>query len=146
MSQTPDPLEAELSALEPYQLSPALRRRVAERLADVPREGRQWLWRAVLAGSLAAACLTVVFLWWGVDRGIESKPFVVLPRSSPAVEVEDSEPTLLAYERALIRSPEEFDALLNKHATVARETSPDLVRIRAFTRRDAALQTLLGEH
>ena len=145
MSETPDPLESDLSALEPYPVSHALRRRVAERLADFPHERRQRLWRSALAGGLAAACLAAVILRWGVNRGIELQPIVVKPRSSPVVEIEDSEPTLLAYERALTRSPEELDALLHKHSVRARETSPDLVRIRAFARRDAALNTVLGE-
>jgi len=62
-----------------------------------------------------------------------------------AVEVDDSEPTLLAYERALARSPEDLIALLNRRATVDGESRPELARIGAFTRPDGSLRTLLGE-
>ena len=59
MSEAPDPLEAELSALRPREVSPGLRRRVAERLADPPHARRR-IWRIALAAGLAAACLAAV--------------------------------------------------------------------------------------
>ena len=45
MSEPPDPLEAELSALRPHGVSPELRRRIALRLVDAPltNSGRLWL-------------------------------------------------------------------------------------------------------
>ena len=83
--------------------------------------------------------------WWGGDRGIEPEPYVVPPHSAPPVTVVDSGLTLLAYQRALARSPEDLDALLAKEAAVAPEPNPELVRISAFPRSDAALRALLGD-
>jgi hypothetical protein len=145
MSETPDPLEAELAALRPHEVSPGLRRGVAERLADVPPPKLRWLWWLALAGGLAAACLAAILLWWGGGRRLQPEQVVRPTPPGPAVAVEDSGPTLLAYERALARSPEDLDALLDKDAGVAPEPNPELVRIGAFTRSDAALHALLGE-
>jgi hypothetical protein len=152
MSETFDPLEAELSALRPREVSPGLRRRIAERLADPPRAGRRTRRIALVAG-LAAACLAVVLFRRGGGPGQGSGPrpdpgpVVVQPRPVPPVEVDadDSEPTLLAYDLALARSPEDLIALLNRRAAVDRESRPELARIGAFTRPDASLRTLLGE-
>jgi hypothetical protein len=151
MTEAPDPLEAELSALRPHEVSPGLRRRVAERLGDPSRIGRR-TWRLALAGGLAAACLAAALFRWGGDHdtGPESMPVVVRPRPAPPVEVEaevdDSEPTLVVYERALARSPEALNALLAKRASLAPDPRPELARIGAFTRSDADLRTLLGEN
>ena len=152
MNEAYDPLEAELSALKPHEVSPGLRRRIAERLADPPRAG-QPIRRIALVAGLVAACLAVVLLRRGGGPGQGSgprpdpRPVVVRPRPAPPVEVDvdDSEPTLLAYERALARSPEDLIALLNRRATVARESRPELAQIGAFTRPDASLRTLLGD-
>jgi hypothetical protein len=103
-------------------------------------------------GGLAAACLAAVVLRWGGDRGADKTTITVPPRSAqtdvvkPAGAVEVSEPALLAYHIALTRSPEELDALLNKHGTGARETNSDLVPIRAFIGSDPALHSLPGEY
>jgi hypothetical protein len=145
MSEAPDPLEAELAALRLPELSPGLRQRVGERLAHVPTAKQRWLWRLALAGGLAAACLAAVFLWWGSGRQVESDPIAVQPQPAPPALVEDSGPTLLAYERALARSPEELDALLNQHARSAPEPNLERASIGAFTRLDAALHALPGD-
>lgn len=145
MSEALDPLEAELSALRPHEVSPGLRRRIAERLADSPPARFRWPWRLVLAGSLAAACLAAVLLRWAGGRRDESRPIVIASQPAPSAEVEDSEPTLLAYHRALGRSQDELDALFDKHARVSAEPSPEFARICVFTRADAALHALLGE-
>jgi hypothetical protein len=148
MTEPPDPLEAELSALRPREISTGLRRRVAERLADPPHARRR-IRRLALAACLAAACLAAVLLRWGRHGPVsDPAPIVGRPRPAPPAEVEaqaDSEPTLLAYELALSRSPEELDELLDKHAAVAPEPNPELARISAFPRSDLALRTLLGE-
>jgi hypothetical protein len=145
MSTTPDPLEGELAALRPYEISPGLRRQIARRLAGSAPAPFRWLWRFALAGGLAAACLTMVLVWRG--GGVRMEPEqVVRPQPAPPVPGEDAGPTLLAYERALDRSPEALDALLDKDAGVVPEVRPDLVRSGAFTRSEAALHALLGEH
>src|SRR5262249_31048950 len=102
-------------------------------------------WWFALAVGLAAACLAAVLLWWGSGRRAEPGPIVVRPRPRPPARVEDAEPTLLAYQRALARSPEALDALLHTNATAAPERNPASVRFPASTRSEAALHALLGE-
>jgi hypothetical protein len=150
MSEPTDPLETELSALRPLEVSPGLRRRIGERLANPPRVRRR-IGRLALIGGLAAAGLVAVLLRWGSGPrpGPEPPAVVVQPRLVPPVgvngEPDDSEPTLLAYERALARSPEDLNALLSHRATVAPVLRPEPARIGAFPRSDASLRTLLGE-
>jgi hypothetical protein len=142
MSEAPDPLEAELAALRPHGVSPELRRRVSERLAEPPFHGRRWRRRLALAGGLAAAGLATLLLGWG---GGWPGHTIAPPPPAPAARVEDPNPTVLEYERALARSPEELDALLDKEAGLAPGTDPNPVPGGAFPRSDAALHTLLGE-
>jgi hypothetical protein len=149
MSEPIDPLEKELSALHPREVSPALRRRIGERLAD-PARARWRIRPLALAGGLAAAALAVVLFRGGGDQGPRPGPgpIVVKPRPAPSVEVEedadDSEPTLLAYERALARSPEDLNALLSHRAASTPGPDPEPARIGVFLRSDASLRTLLG--
>jgi hypothetical protein len=150
MNEPPDPLETELSALRPREVSPGLRRRIGERLAELPHaHGRTW--RLALVAGLAAAGLTAVLFRWGFNPGPGPgpRPVVAQPRPAPPAAVkgpvDDSEPTLLAYERALARSSEDLNALLIHRATVTPGPHPEPVRIGAFTRPDASLRTLLGE-
>ena len=143
MSEAPDPLEAELSALRPYAVSPDLRRGVAERLGGAAPSRARQRWAFVLAGGLAAACLAAAFVWWGSQRRDEPQYTIVPP--APPAGVGDSEPTLQAYRRALARSPEELDALLDRQAVSASEPNPELVGINAFTHSSAAMHALLGD-
>jgi hypothetical protein len=171
MSDKPDFLETELSALRPRAVSPELRRRIAEQLEK--RESREAENRALekrtasprfgspifrrqlaLGGSLAAAGL-LIYLWWGAGRGVDPQTSSVRTLPPPRVEgthddvregaVNDSVPTLLAYQRALARSPEELEVLLDRHALAAPASDPELIRIGGLTRSDAALHTLLGD-
>src|SRR5262245_3346323 len=143
MNEADDPLEAELAALRPRDVSPALRRRVAERLADPPPEKLRRLWWLALAGGLAAAGLAAaVLFWWGSGPGVEPERFV---QPQPEPPVEDWRPPFPAYRLALVRSPEELDALLEKHSPTAPEPNPELVGICAFTRSPTTLHALLGE-
>jgi hypothetical protein len=145
MSEAPDSLEAFLSALRPHEVSPRLRQRVAERLGDSPPQKRRRPWRIALAGGLAAACLAAVLFRWGGERGIQPKPIAVQPQPASPVMVVDSGFTLVAYERALARSPEDLDALLATDGALAPEPNPELVRVSAFPRSDASLRALFGE-
>jgi hypothetical protein len=147
MSDAPDPLEEELLSLRPHEPSPGLRRGVAERLAHAPSATPRRLWWLAVSGGLAAACLAAVLLWWWGGRGGTGRELEQAdntPRPAPPVVVEDAAPTLLAYQRALARSPEDLDALLDKHA-VAPESNHEPEPIHAFTRSDEALRTLLGD-
>jgi hypothetical protein len=66
------------------------------------------------------------------------------PQTVPA-EVEDAGPMLLVYQRALARSPEDLDALLDKEAGGSPDVNPELVRVGPLTRSDATLHALLGK-
>jgi hypothetical protein len=146
MNDAYDQLEAELAALRPNGASAHLRRRIAEHRAhSVPPRSRWW-WGLARAGGLAAACAAAAILLHLTTR----QPVVpgrTVARAHPVlpVEVEDSAPTRWAYWRALARSPEELDALLDKVTMVPPHGNPERVRIGAFTRSDAALHALLGE-
>lgn len=124
MNEPLDPLEAELQALRPLEVSSVMRRRVGESLADSPslRVAKAWSQarRLVLAGALAAACLmtVVVVVRWGSGRGVEPSPIVIQPQPSPLVHVEVAVlvPPLLMYQRAMACSPEVLDAAIPSFA------------------------------
>jgi hypothetical protein len=148
MSESLDPLESELSALRPLELSSELRRRIAERLAEVECpvdaeriRGRR-PWRGAVAGGLIAAGLAVILFRW---FGSQPIPAPGVHQPSPSIAVENSGNMLLAYERAFARSPDEFDALLDKNGAAAPNAERQPVRIRAFSRSDPDLHALLGE-
>jgi hypothetical protein len=148
MNEPPDPLEAELRAFRPLEVSPELRRGIAGRLASPPAKNNQRPWRRIaLAGGLAASCLAALVLTRGGGRGADTGPAIVGSPTAPAPpgRTEDALPSLRAYKQALERSPEDLDALLDKHATHASGPDPQLVRIRAFNRPDLEALTFLGE-
>ena len=145
MNEAPDPLEALLSALQPHEVSSGLQQRVAERLGNSPPQRRQRPWRIALVGGVAAACLAVVLFQWEGERAVETAPIAVLPQFAPPLTAVAPGFTILAYERALARSPEDLDALLTRDAAVALESNPELVRIRAFSQSNAELHALLGD-
>lgn len=143
MSEPPDPLEAELSALRPRGVTPGLRRRVADRLADPPTY-RRWVWGVALAGVLAAAGGLVLVAPWRRDPVVPGPP-VVVPAPPAAVESEDAAPTLVAYQRALARSPEDLDALLERTAATGPNAEPDQMPVGTFPRSGATFDALLGD-
>jgi hypothetical protein len=145
MREAPDPLETELSALRPQEVSPGLRHRVAERLAEVPPPTRRRLWWFALVGGLAAACLAAVLLWGRGGRRDEPER-TVGPPPAPHAPAEEPGPTLLSYQRALARSPEELEALLDKDVPPAPEPDSEQVPLGTLTRSDAVLHALLGEN
>jgi hypothetical protein len=113
MNETPDPLEMELAALRPRDIAPGLRGRIARRLAEAPTaERRRPRWFALTA-TLAAACVVAAVFWRVGGRGVEKHPNVVDDNSVRHIETNPSMPTLLAYERALARSPEELEAIMS---------------------------------
>jgi hypothetical protein len=148
MSESLDPLESELSSLRPLEMSFELRRRIAERLPEVERpddaeriRGRR-PWRGALAGGLIAASLAVILFRWIGNQPI---PAPGIHQPSPSIAVENSGNMLLAYERAFARSPDEFDALLDRNGAALPNADRQLVRIRVFSRSDPDLHALLGE-
>jgi hypothetical protein len=151
MSEAPDPLEAELSALRPQEVTPGLRQRIAQRLADARpvfpprRRWVGWAWRLALAGGMAVALLATVVVRWGGGPRTQPERFIVQPQPPPPVAGADPAPQVLAYERALARSPEAFDAVLDKDAAVTPERNPECVRMVALPRSEAEWHALLGE-
>jgi hypothetical protein len=144
MSDAPDPLERELAALTPPAVSPELRQRIADRLARPPAWRRAWPF--ALAGGLIVASVAAVLVWDRSRHAPRDEPRpVVVPQSSPAVAPASPEPTLLVYRRALARSPEELDAVLGGHATLAPDPNPKPVAAGAFARSDVKLRALLGD-
>jgi hypothetical protein len=144
MNEPPDSLEEELSSLRPRDVTPELRRRLTQRLGDRPRwrmSGLSWL---AIASGLAAACLAVALLRPegthrdNPDQGVWTRP------ESPAL-VDDTAPTLFAYERALAGSPDELDERLDRDAARVQEPAFEFVRLGALTRSALALNALLGD-
>ncbi|HEY2147221.1 MAG TPA: hypothetical protein VGH32_04745 [Pirellulales bacterium] len=115
-----DALESELSAFKPVEISPELRRRIAERLAEVERPssvggsrgGRRWL--AAAAGGIVAVSLAALVFHFADNRPHPS--VVVITQQTTPSASENSASSLLSYERALARSTDEFEALLDKDA------------------------------
>jgi len=114
MSESSDPLERELSAVHPRAVSPDLRRSVGEQLA-APQTGRRWVWDAALAGVLAVGGVLVLVVPWRKTPVPPEVP-VVVPAPPAANTTEEFVPTLIVYQRALARSPEDLDALLARAA------------------------------
>jgi hypothetical protein len=143
MSDAPDPLERELAGLTPPPVSPELRQQIADRLARPPAWRR--VWPFALAGVLIAAGGVAVLVIGDRDRPAprdEPRP-VVAPQPAPAAEPASPEPTLIVYRRALARSPEELEAVLDEHATFAPDPRP--VAAGAFARSDVQLRALIGD-
>lgn len=134
-----DPLEAELAAMRPHEPSLGLQQRIAERLTESPPSRARWLRGVALAAALAAACLAVVILLRRGPVGPTGRTTVPVP--APHAVLDDSLPTLQVYRRALDGSPEQLDALLDRHAGRASKGA----RIYAFPRSDLSTLALTGE-
>jgi hypothetical protein len=144
MSEPPDSLEAELSSLRPRDVTTELRRRLTQRLGDLPpRRMSSSSWLAIASGA-AAACLAVVLLPPG-DTPRDKPDQVVRTGPELPVLVDDTAPTLLAYQRALAGSPEELNERLDRDAARAQEPTFGFVRLGALTRSASALNALLGD-
>ncbi len=148
MTESLDPLESELSALQPLGLSPESRRDLAERLAEVDliaqtdRLRRRWPWKGLLVGGLIAASVAVIlFRSWG-NR---PEPSPIAPdHSTPSIAVTNPGNSLMAYERAFARSPDDFAALLDRDAVLVAPI-PRLTRTHVFSWSDPEIHALLGE-
>jgi hypothetical protein len=136
MNETNDPLEDELAAFHPRDLSPGFHRRIAGRLADPAPTTSRWLWGIALAGGLAAACLAAFLFAQGGGKGAGPRRAVVESLPAPTNQADDAMPTLRAYRHVVSRSPEELDAVLDRQAARASKPDPRLAHIDAFTRSD----------
>jgi len=121
-----DPLEAELAALQPRDPSPQLRQRIAEQLTVArPRQDHsnscQIWWNGAIAGGLIAACLvTGLLLLRPTSRNNEEGELTaVRPQLDIFAVFDNALPTVWSYQRALAHSPQDLEALLEKHAAVS---------------------------
>ena len=136
MNETNDPLKAELASFRPRRAVAALQRRIATRLASPPHPGHPggsaglhspaaWpplAWPRSSSGPPAA-------------RMSHTRRALVGPRpaSRDPVGRDATVPTLQAYRQALAPSPQELDALLDKHAARAGVQTLSLCGTLAFT-------------
>jgi hypothetical protein len=148
MNDDIDPLELELAALTPLEISPRLRQSVAERLAEIDRPSSRskapnWRWwlAAAASGFIAASLAVIVFHWLGNQPG----PVLTGPQKPTHAQTSvDTADTLFSYERALAQSPDEFESLLTKNARAA-PSGAGVAAIAAFSRFDPNLTASLGE-
>jgi hypothetical protein len=115
-----DALEAELSAMSPAEISPALRDRIGGELARPAREAYRW-WRPVVAtvgATVGAAACVLLGAWLASDRrGDVGPPRVTIdPGTTRLVVAAAPIASLADYRRALAESPARLDALLDAEA------------------------------
>jgi hypothetical protein len=151
MTNDDDTLESELAGLQPREVSSDLRQRIAVKLTE-PRPWRQrQAWRLAAVGALVAASIAALLLVrveWSANRQPVPVPgpagdSLVKPDAS-ALDTETASPSLLVYSRVLARSPEELEALLDRHGRLGSPAGSEMLPV-AFTRPDDPLHPLLGE-
>jgi hypothetical protein len=123
-SDEPDRLEAELQSLAPAAPSGDLRDRIARDLSAHAGTPRPRLWLA--AGGLAAAACVVIgaaLALRGIGTRDDTGAVPVVVTTAPATgtspngtAASDDRPALASYRRALARSPDDLDELLDLHA------------------------------
>ena len=115
MSDEHDALELELESMRPRELSSEVRRRICHSLARdtwSPRNMRWW-WGGLVA---AAACVAIALMAWHARPSRDTDPGRMLPPDRELVSAPIPDATLGSYKMAFARSPERFDALLDKQA------------------------------
>lgn len=143
MNDPDDALEAELAAMRPREVSPGLRRRVGERLGGWPALRSRRFWAVGLAAGVAA-CVAAVLLLGRVPPAGTGQNGVKVPVAVPD-PIDDALPTVRAYQHALARSPEELDALFDRHAVQGRRPEPRTAEVWAFPRSEVEICALIGE-
>ena len=114
----PDPLEAELSAIQPVDLSPALRRRIGQALGQPVQRRSPSVWLNPVALVAAAACISLA-TWLALGHQDEhwgKKPLVQQVQVLRPNLVSTDAANLGDYRRALAQSPARLDALLDAQA------------------------------
>lgn len=149
MNDDLDPLESELTALQPVEISDGLRQNISRRLAEIERaphaavpRSHRW-WPAAVASLVVAASVALIAF-----PRFDSQPHPTVinvgpPTPSPAFD--NVANTLLSYERALARSPDEFEALLVKNARSAAPSNGDGAALSVLSWSDPKTQAFLGE-
>jgi len=131
MKEANDPLEVELAALRPREVSDKLRQKLAKRLAGPSPLPTKWTSRIALISALAVALLLAIGLFWkpnprgNVDMNVAANDW-------PPVLLNHGAPTLLAYSRVLAESPDEMESLLSKHAQTCLKTQSNEKPLSAF--------------
>jgi hypothetical protein len=144
VNDTPDPLETELAAFRPQPVSADLHRRVGERL-NAPGGPRRWTWGLAVVGVLIVVGAVALL---GPRRKEPAPPVPptlpeVVPAPAVVPESDSPAPTVLAYQRAFARSPEDLNALLDRQAATRSNSKP--LAAGSFARSPAALDALLGD-
>jgi hypothetical protein len=121
-SPKPDPLEAELSAMQAVELSPALRRRIGQALAQPvrPRSRRVLLSPVALLVGAAAACIAIAG-WVAVHHHQEQSGKTLIVQQVEGLRpnlIPTDAATLADYRRAIAESPARLDALLDAQAAI----------------------------
>lgn len=121
MDNPMDEFEDRLQSLRPREPSANLRRNIAAHLSEAPAGATWGTRRCAIFGGLLAACLVIGIAVWFSQANVERHP----PAPAPAVyhrasqpDFADAPPTLSVYDAALLRSPDELDALLEKQSKV----------------------------
>ena len=111
-----DALERELQAMHPCELSRDVRQRIDQSLARDSRSSHRtaaWWWGGLVA---AAACLAIAAFAWHSRPAPGRSPTNGLPEVHNIAIAPIREATLGSYKLAFARSPDRFDALLDKEA------------------------------
>jgi hypothetical protein len=140
-----DQFELELREMRPRGASAKLKRRIADRLDERARVLTHRSWGVALASGLAAACLAAIALWRNDHPREKTGENVPRPLAVSPTQDIGLGPTVLAYRHALVRSPQHFDDLLDKHSMVTLPHNPARNGIRAFIRPDAKHPSWTGE-
>ena len=141
MNEDLDALESELRGFRPQPTSPALRGRIAERLAEAAPSPSSLRQRLALAGGLIAAglALTVVLNVVGPakrDTRITSRGGAT---AHPGL------PTIQSYRQALARSPEALDTLLDEQAVYTSRPGAQPRPLTAFAASDRTFLIWRGD-
>lgn len=120
-------VERQLRSLQPRPASRELQRRIAGRLEDAPLMPLRWYAPLAMAASLAiAATLTALLLAGGRSEDAGDNGVAARMEAVPSLDL--SQPTLIAYHRALADSERALDRMLDEHARRNRDaaaTSPE---------------------
>jgi hypothetical protein len=144
MNLPDDSFEAELATLRPREVSPELRNRIARALADVPT--RQNLrWRIAAIGGLVAACLALAFLQGDHARDANPDRALTGTEAIPNAKFDSAGPTLLAFRRAVARSPDDLEQFLDRQGRTVPQIGPSAASIHVFTRSPATLHSFLDD-
>ena len=115
--------ETELAALKPQPPSPDLKSRISQELQSraqpsvAPKQyAARRVWRLSLALGLALAVLVVISMRRREQHPIQPPPSSLL---EVTVAFDPSLPTVWTYHRAVCASPQEMDALLDRHSRTA---------------------------